>query len=116
MKKVTAGERLSMVIDILGVTVTDFTKTIHYASTKSIYNIINNETNLSRSFAYKVVNAYPQVNVNYLLDGTNPVLLDKPKSIGQANLLEEEPASINTVPQDLRDIKNLLQDVLDRLG
>ena len=97
MKKVKDGERLSTVLDMIGVTVTDFSKNIGYASTKSVYDIINGQTALKSAICYRIAKAYPEVNVNFLLRGDGPVILDRPKAIGQANLVQEQAPSIATV-------------------
>ena len=116
--KQTDGEILNNVINHIGEMVTVFNKTVgFYSTTKSLYNILNDEAKLKESFILQIVKAYPQVNINYLRHGIKPVILDSSKAIGQNYVLnlENDTASFDNIPKDLRDIKNLLKEILDRL-
>tara|TARA_R110002020_G_C16289615_1_gene772325 strand:- start:404 stop:760 length:357 start_codon:yes stop_codon:yes gene_type:complete len=114
--KLTDGEILSNVIDVLGVSVTSFTEKLGYKTTRSIYLIINNETSLKKSLCYKIVEQYPLININYLLMGESPIKINKSESIGQSNVLgNDEKPSLETMPKDIRDIKNILQHILEKM-
>lgn len=114
-EKISDAEILSNVLNALDITANKLAVKAEYKSASTVYHVLNGENNISTAMAEKIVELYPQVNILYLIRGEEPIILDRGKSIGQANFFGNEKASYDTVPQTLLDIKELLQDVLQEL-
>lgn len=113
--KLTDDVILANVLEALDVSANKFAKKLEYKSSATIYHVLNGVNGISTEMANKAVDVYPQLNFLYLTRGQEPIILDRGTSVGQANFFNTKGPTYNDVPQTLKDIKDLLSEVLDHL-
>ena len=79
-KSKTQGERLTLLIQQLGITPYQFSKDMGYKRPDSIYKLTNKQGNLSGKFLSKLKEIHPEVSMNWLLNGVGEMFTDKIKN------------------------------------
>lgn len=106
---------LSNILNALDISANKMATRLRYASPSSIYHILNGTNSISTDMANKIVDMYPRVNFLYVTRGEDPILLDGPEIRGQSNFFNDGRARFDDVPETLVEIKNLLQEILNRM-
>lgn len=101
MEKIADKDILANVIKALGMTKSKFAGSLNYKSLATVYNVLYGINNLSEEMLFKITDAFPQVNVNYL-------------STGEGEILNTDSKGVAISPID-RKISETLA-VYDRLG
>ena len=116
-KKLNDSEILSQLLKEINYSAHKFANKMGYASASSIYHILKGTNKISSAMADKIVDALPGVNYLFVTRGELPILLDNSETIGQSNILGlSKKVSFDDVPQTLKNIENLLVQVLEKLS
>lgn len=106
------GDRLDIFIKSLGITQKEFAKNV-ITSDIFISQIINGHSNLTVKMAYRIAEAYPRLNKEWLLKGEEPMLLPDPANI---SMVREPQASYTAGSgSPLAELNNYLQNFEDRI-
>ncbi|MBU2973801.1 hypothetical protein [Zobellia sp. B3R18] len=115
MNKKSDSEKLQTVLNALNLTANAFSQKLGYKSHSSVYHVLDprRKSKLNTNMVRKIVNTFPNINNDYLIEGELPVLLDDNSIISQANKLNI-PIQTDT---DISKIKRILDipDQLDRI-
>ena len=114
-KKITDAKIIEQLLEKLRYSANAFALELEYKSASSIYHIINGENSISTDMMNRVSNKFPQVNQMFMLKGEEPILIDRSKSIGQANLLGPRASSFDELPSTLKNIESLLEKILEKM-
>lgn len=111
------GSLLSQLLLELGITPYKFSKELGYKSPDSIYAIINGQTGISGRFLERLKEVYPNVNVNFLVNGLGEKFINKIDRGGCGNELSVYPAELSY--DHLRSIsldflKKVVYDIEDK--
>ncbi len=90
------ADRLSMLANKIGTTVTALSKDIGYKNSNTFSRIITGKTNLTNKHISKIIERYPYVNHNFLKNGELPIILSPEEQLVQTTLL-----SVKKEKQDL---------------
>jgi hypothetical protein len=78
-KNITEGwERVSIVMNHYGLNKNSFSKEIGIKNNVAIGRIINEKRKPIRATLEKIVNRFPEINLDWLLTGNGDMLIDKP--------------------------------------
>lgn len=114
-EKLTDDVILANVLEALDVSANKFAKKLEYKSSATVYHVLKGTNSISTEMANKAVDVYPQLNFLYLTRGEEPIILDRGTSVGQANFFGTQGPTYNDIPKTLKNIENLLSEVLDHL-
>lgn len=110
----TDSERLTEVMNELGVNAYGLSKSLGYKEPTTVYHIIKGRQGMSMKFMERIVKKYPQISFLFLKEGTGEVVLGKKEMIAQNNLLGISP--IEKAKEDLiLESLELLHEKLDKL-
>jgi len=120
----TDAQILEQVLNALDYNPNSFNVKLGYNSASTIPHVLKGRNGLSRGIKERIVNTFPNVNMNFLKFGQLPVLLTGGDLQAQANLLnialpktEIPPAlidfnKISVIPEQLNRIEVMLNKLL----
>ena len=123
-KALTDAQILQEVLNALDYTANALNDKLEYSSPSSVPHVLKGRNELSRGMKQRIVNTFPNVNMEFLNKGELPILLTGGAMQAQANLLN---IAINTnqgqspmldlnklakIPQQLDRIETMLQELL----
>jgi phage repressor protein C with HTH and peptisase S24 domain len=89
--------RLSKIIEHLGINANKLAKSLGMERAQGIYDVLNGKADISGKLASKMVDAYPQLNTEWLLSGKGDMLKRSAKK-GEAVPLEVRQDNLMYVP------------------
>jgi hypothetical protein len=128
MKKesgLTDAQILEEILNALDYNPNSFNKKLEYNSASTIPHILKGRNSLSRGIKERIVNTFPNVNMNFLKSGQLPILLTGGDLQAQANLLNITLQKTQTtgalidlnklsgIPEQLDRIEGMLKKLLD---
>ncbi len=97
MSKISDKEKLTMVLESLGVNANSLATKLGYKNPMSVYSVLKDEDDpakrpLGEKLIDRIISHYPQVNHSFLINGELPVLLSRAQTQVQKNVfgLENE--------------------------
>ena len=123
-KALTDAQILQEVLNALDYTANALNDKLEYSSPSSVPHVLKGRNELSRGMKERIVNTFPNVNMEFLNKGELPILLTGGAMQAQANLLN---IPINTnqgqspmldlnklakIPQQLDRIETMLEELL----
>lgn len=124
-KTLSDAQILQEVLDALNYNANSLNTKLGYSSASTIPHVLKGRNALSRGIKERLVNEFPNVNMNFLNNGELPILLTGGALQAQANLLniplknKREASSIidlskvAQLPEQMDRIENMLQELLD---
>lgn len=114
---------LQNVIDALGITANKLSTKLKVAH-GSIYHILNDINNLSSTMMERIINAYPNVNYNYMQNAQLPIIFSNRDDIqNQMNIFNIPPREgsefikiqkMMEIPEQLDRIEGMLEELLNK--
>tara|TARA_B100002049_G_scaffold164967_1_gene123757 strand:+ start:6214 stop:6621 length:408 start_codon:yes stop_codon:yes gene_type:complete len=123
-KTLSDAQILQEVLNALDYSANALNDKLEYSSPSSVPHVLKGRNELSRGMKQRIVNTFPNVNMEFLNKGELPILLTGGAMQAQANLLN---IAINTnqgqspmldlnklakIPQQLDRIETMLQELL----
>ena len=118
------SKRMEDLLSALGKSANSLAKDLEYTP-GTIYHILNGINTISEGMRKRILNKYPNVNNEFLLKGSLPVLLSGDSLEKQSIRLGIAPQPSDdflilkrfaTMPQDLRRVEDKLNQIIKHLG
>lgn len=114
VKDLTPGERLGLVLDVLGLTQTELAEKCG-AGPQAINNIIRQGQPIREDFA-RTVRRLTGVNLNWLLSGEGPMLKKEPEPEGEASsYLRDFADEMGHAGEHLVDVADAAEQIAQEL-
>lgn len=103
----TDKEKIEKVLDELGITASHLTQELGL-SKSTVYHVLREKNNLSIKLITNIVNKFPKVNKNYLLNGTGtPLIEEKSKENDEYIIVKKH--EFEKIKKDIEHIYELLK-------
>jgi len=115
-KKLTDSEIMSSLLEKLRYSANSFAKELGLTPS-SIYHIVNGKNTISDNLCTRITTKFPEVNFLYLKRGEEPMFINSSLSRTQYNILGDKKTtwSFDSIPKTLKNIENLLTEILEKL-
>ncbi|MEI6059429.1 MAG: hypothetical protein WCR72_01920 [Bacteroidota bacterium] len=108
----TESERLSAVINYLGLNTSEFARSLGMDNPVSIYHVIRGRNGVSSELANRIISVHPNLNMGWLLFGQGEMLLsgNKPEYSDKSiiNLIDQNKKLVEIVEELTDQVKKKL--------
>lgn len=115
------SDRLKMLLKELGLSSNALTKELGYKNNNTLSRIHTGKAQLNDTHINKIIEIFPNVNINFLKNGELPVLLDVNEQLIQSTLLSIRKDEANLIfhnimmkleimHKDIREVKRKLNE------
>lgn len=114
----TDAERLTKVMDELGINAYGLSKALDYKEPTTVYHIVKGRQGMSLKFMERLIKKYPHISYLYLKDGTGDLKLDHKGMIAQNNLLgidSPEQTKEDLILESLEDLHGKVDLIMKHL-